>query len=185
MYKDVTFSTRDTYLTNQRNLCANIGRNKNCGGLRTELLKNETRPWTFVTVCKTALIQTIYVCSAVVFHQGEIGFSFFLRKQQLKPASAFVCGFNGRFVFLRLLLVRLLYKRVTFERSTTKWSAATWHVISANGARRTASYIWTEVSFPDRNRTFQSGRFRLVNSVWRFRSRDISVRLWNLAEILH
>jgi len=69
---------------------------------------------------QNSLIQTINVCSAVVFHQGEIGFSFFLRKQQLKPASAFVCGLNGRFVFLRLFLVRLFYKRVSFERSTTK-----------------------------------------------------------------
>jgi len=30
----------------------------------------------------------------------------------------------------------------------------------------------------------RSGQFGLADSVWSFRSRDISVRLWNLAEIL-
>jgi len=42
-----------------------------------------------------------------------------------------------------------------------------------------------------RNRTFWSGRFVLSRfgpgtfQSWSFRSRDILVRLWNLAEILH
>jgi len=37
----------------------------------------------------------------------------------------------------------------------------------------------------NRNRTFRSGRLGLADWVWPIGSRDISVRLWNLAEILH
>ena len=114
---------------------------------------------------QNSLIQTINVCSAVVFHQGEIGFSFFLRTQQLKPASAFVCGLHGRFVFLHLFSVRHLHHLASFQgqRPNEVQQRDTWFPQMVHEEQHHIFELKSAIQVA-------TGLFDLAVSVWFFRS---------------